>query len=731
MNFRILLIFFFIISCQKQNKITLPGKIQFKSSLEKKLVKNLKERGNKYIPRTKHLQKNGSPKFINRLILESSPYLNQHAHNPVNWYPWGEEAFKKAKEENKPIFLSIGYSTCHWCHVMEEESFDNIKVAKYLNENYIAIKVDREQRPDVDSIYMKILQAINGNGGWPMSVWLTPEKLPIYARTYIPAFDGDRGAKKGFYTILSDLKTLYTTKRKEIEKYGTQIAEALQSVNQPTNLKKLNNLSLIKRVLDNSKRSFDPLHGGVNRSPKFPSSFPLTNLIQSYSLKENESHLFMITRTLDKIAMGGIHDHIDGGFHRYSTDKIWLAPHFEKMLYDNALLTEIYTQGYLLTKKKCYEYIVHSTVNFILNQMYHKDLGFFCAIDADSKNHLNENEEGYFYTWKPGEIEKSFPRAKNFWNFPKDGNFEGRTILTLKSMAPLNINSSSEYDKLRKNISKERKNKPFPIVDRKSLVSWNAMAINALAEAGFHLSVQDWTNKAIEVAELLWTRQFKNGVLYRVYLDSKPQTKAFLEDYAYLIRAYLTLFEITSNKKWLERSITLLDILNSKFMDKENGAYYISSSEQELILSKDLPTHDGAYPNGNSIMAMNLVRLYDLTLNTLYLDNYNSLIQRYSAFLDGGPSSLSEMVRAIEAKIQNRKQVVIISKEKEGKLAKVIRENNFPQISFVMAKEKSHELPLLKNKKMKRNRETAYVCKNFICNLPTNSEEQLIQQIKN
>jgi len=614
---------------------------------------------------------------------------------------------------------------------MEEESFDNIKVATYLNENYIAIKVDREQRPDVDSIYMKVVQAINGSGGWPMSVWLTPDKKPIYARTYIPAFDGDRGAKKGFYTILKDLRKLYSTRKSDIEKYGNQIADALQSVNKPNSIKKLNEQSLVDRVLKNAKRSFDPIYGGVNRSPKFPSSFPLTNLIQNHSVKENKSNLAMVTKTLDEMAKGGIHDHIDGGFHRYSTDKLWLAPHFEKMLYDNAFLTEIYTEAYLLTKKKSYEYIVHSTINFMLDQMYHKNVGFYCAIDADSKNHLNENEEGYFYTWKPEELKVDFPKSAKFWNMPKNGNFEGRTILTLKNLKGLDIQDSKEYDELRRSISKYRKNKPFPLVDRKSIVSWNAMAINSLAKAGFHFNIENWTKKSIEVAELIWSRQFQNGELYRVYLNSKPQTKAFLEDYAYLIRAYITLFETTSNQLWLDRSIKLVQILNSKFMDKQHGAYYISSTDHELILSKDLPTHDGAYPNGNSIMAMNLIKLYDLTLDKLYLGNYDDLIKRYSTFLDGGPSSLSEMVRAIEAKNLNRKQVVIVSKEKTGKLVEVLRRGNFPQVTFVMAKENSNSSTFLKNKKALKNKETAYVCKDFVCNLPTTSEKKLLFQIRN
>ncbi|OUR99819.1 hypothetical protein A9Q84_01980 [Halobacteriovorax marinus] len=718
------------LSCKKQDPLKLPGNITFKSSLEKTLRKSVSDKGEKYIPRTKHLNPDNSPKFINRLILESSPYLNQHAHNPVNWYPWSKEAFEIAKKENKPIFLSIGYSTCHWCHVMEEESFDNIKVATYLNENYIAIKVDREQRPDVDSIYMKVVQAINGSGGWPMSLWLTPDKKPIYARTYIPAFDGDRGTKKGFYSILKDIRKIFVERKSDVEKYGNQITEALQSVNQKSIIKKINDQSLVKRVLKNSLLSFDPIYGGVNRSPKFPSSFPLSNLIQNYSILKNKSYLNMITKTLDEMAKGGIHDHIDGGFHRYSTDKRWLAPHFEKMLYDNAFLTDIYTKGFLITKKKSYEYIVNSTINFMLEQMYHKEIGFFCAIDADSKNHKNENEEGYFYTWGLKELSSNFPKAKQYWNIPERGNFEGRTILTLKNLDHLNLETSTQYDLLRKNISSFRLNKPFPIVDRKSVVAWNAMVIHSLATSGFHFKNKFWTNKAVEVAELIWNRQFVAGELYRIFLNSRPQTKAFLEDYAYLIKSYITLFETTSNQLWLDRSIQLVKILNSKFMDQERGGYYISSIDHELILAKDLPTHDGAYPNGNSIMAMNLVKLYDLTLNKEYFENYNKLIERYSVFLEGGPSSLSEMVRAMEAKNLNRKQVVIITSKTPGILVETLRQNNFPQISYVIAKENSSSSPLLKDKRLKKNRETAYVCKNFICNLPTGSVQTLLKQIR-
>jgi uncharacterized protein YyaL (SSP411 family) len=418
----------------EQNYGTPPGIERFNKDLLDKFEKMRELRGKDYQPRTEHKRSDGWAKYTNRLFLESSPYLIQHAHNPVNWYPWGNEAFETAKKLNRPVLVSIGYSTCHWCHVMEEESYEDEEIAQYLNENYIAIKVDREERPDIDSIYMSAVQAITGRGGWPLNVWLTPDKKPFYGGTYFPARDGDRGANVGFLTLVERLKEVYDTQHDKVEKSSQQLTQIIQKMLRPKTGDRLLEEDLIKQTMTHYKISFDADFGGVSGAPKFPSSLPVRLLLRYHRRTGDEKILRMAKTTLEKMAAGGIYDQAGGGFHRYSTDRQWLVPHFEKMLYDNALLIMAYLEGYQVTGDEAFKRIAKEILRYVKRDMTSSKGAFFSATDADSPTPKGHREEGYFFTWTPAELDEVLGKdrsevVKAYYAVSSAGNFEGRNIL--------------------------------------------------------------------------------------------------------------------------------------------------------------------------------------------------------------------------------------------------------------------------------------------------------------
>ena len=458
-------------------------------------------RGPSYTPRTKHLDTDGWAKYTNRLFLESSPYLLQHAHNPVDWYPWGDEAFQAAASLNRPVLLSVGYATCHWCHVMEEESFEDLEIARYINENYIPIKVDREERPDVDAIYMASVQALTGRGGWPMTVWLTPDRKPFYGGTYYPARDGDRGAGVGFLTLLKKISERYQDRTDIANQTSQQLTEVVQQMLTPDAGTQIPSQAIIQQSFQSYQNRFDQVNGGLSGAPKFPSSLPVRFLFRYFLRFKNPDALNMATQTLDKMAAGGLYDHVGGGFHRYATDEKWLVPHFEKMLYDNALLVMDYLEGYQTTGNPEYRRVVEEVLDYVQRDMTSPQGAFYSATDADSLTPHGHREEGYFFTWTPQEIEKRLgpglagliKETHAVGSFP---NFEGRHILNTPESIPnlakrLGLEEKdlrAQMEKALKMLRDERQQRPLPLRDEKTITAWNGLMISAFARAGFVLN---------------------------------------------------------------------------------------------------------------------------------------------------------------------------------------------------------------------------------------------------
>ena len=459
-----------------------PGNGSLPDSLVPRLLSALAAKGDAYVPRTKH-QRNGRPDFTNRLILETSPYLLQHAHNPVNWYPWGAEAFAEAKTLGRPAFMSIGYATCHWCHVMEEESFEDIEIATFLNANYVCIKVDREERPDVDAVYMSALQRLKGGGGWPMSVWLNAEREPFFAGTYFPPRDGVRGAQRGFLSIVKDIHETFVKQPEHVADASAALVQAVKQDmegNTPAATGNVPTGKAITNTLDYFRRAFDPTNGGVNRVPKFPSSLPVRLLLRYHRRTRDEKFLKMATLTLQKMAAGGMFDQVGGGFHRYSTDATWLVPHFEKMLYDNALLVVCYVEAFAHTKRGDFSRVVRQVLDYVLREMTAPEGGFFSATDADS-----EGEEGKFFVWSKSDVYDVLgDEAESFcafYDITETGNFEGANIPHIDHP---NEDTWNVFGAARAKLHAARAKRIPPLRDEKILAAWNGLMLSAFALAG-------------------------------------------------------------------------------------------------------------------------------------------------------------------------------------------------------------------------------------------------------
>ncbi|MFP6683190.1 MAG: thioredoxin domain-containing protein, partial [Polyangiaceae bacterium] len=463
-------------------------------ALKSRLKRALAAKGEKYEPRTKHLRGDGSPKFTNRLILETSPYLAQHAHNPVNWFPWGDEAFEVARKLGRPVFLSVGYSTCHWCHVMEEESFEDEAIAKYLNDHYVMIKVDREERPDVDAIYMRAVQILTRRGGWPMSVWLTPEGKPFYGGTYFPARDGDGGTRKGFITILKEQYDSFKGDPAGIASDSTRLAARVQEDLKPIASSGLPGAVSLQMAVEMAGRTFDPEYGGSRGKPKFPSSFPVRTLLRYGRRAKDDNATAMALTTLSKMAAGGMYDHVAGGFHRYSTDARWLVPHFEKMLYDNALLAIAYIEGYQASGDTELLRVAREILDYVVRDMTSPEGGYYSATDADSIGPKGHREEGYYFTWTPSELERTLGPGRaatvgQYYAVKPGGNFEGRSILhtprdkaaVAKQLKISVAELDAEIAAARPLLLTERNKRPAPIRDDKIQVSWNGLMLAAMA----------------------------------------------------------------------------------------------------------------------------------------------------------------------------------------------------------------------------------------------------------
>ena len=730
-----------------------PGAEPYPKELQLELNNKRKLRGNAYQPRTKHLYDNGRAKYTNRLFLESSPYLLQHAHNPVNWYPWGEEAFETAKNLNRPILLSIGYSTCHWCHVMEEESFEDEEIAKFLNENYIAIKVDREERPDVDSIYMVAVQTMTGRGGWPMTTWLTHDKRPFYGGTYFPARDGDRGIPIGFLTLIKKLKHIYDEQPDEVAQQSQQLANIIISSLRPL---ARGNLLPSKKILHdtfiNYQSIFDSQHGGHSQAPKFPSDISIRFLLRYQRHNKDAGALDMAILTLKKMAAGGIYDHIGGGFHRYSTDKKWLIPHFEKMLYDNALISIAYLEAYQLTGDENFLRITKEILRYIERDMTSPNGAFYSATDADSFVDNNHRKEGYFFTWTAQELDhalgiKLSNIVKSYYAVTDNGNFEGRNILHTpndKSVVAKKLNISTEkltaiISNAKEKLYKVRDKRSHPIRDEKILTAWNGLMISAFARAGLILGEQNYIEHAVKAAKFIKTNLIEEGRLFRSYKDDSRKHNAYLNDYAFYIASTLDLYQATHDVNWLNFAIELEKTLSNLYEDKANGGFFMTSDDHENLLVREKPYFDGAEPSGNSIAVLNLLRLYEFTSNDLYRKRADKALKSANQILAERPTAHSEMMIAMDYYLDTPKEIIIITpkdkKQDAEPFIKKYRKSFLPNSIIVVLSEGSEQInvskriPLVKGKRVIQGKTTAYVCEQGVCKLPTIDPNIFSQQI--
>jgi uncharacterized protein YyaL (SSP411 family) len=714
----------------------LPGLGPASSALAAKLRAALAAKGLGYRPRTHHLNPDGSPKYTNRLILEASPYLLQHAHNPVNWYAWGEEAFARAKREGKPIFLSVGYSTCHWCHVMEAESFEDEEIARYLNEHYVAIKVDREERPDIDAVYMSAVQSLTGSGGWPMSVWLTPERAPFFGGTYFPPRDGARGARRGFLTLLGELADTY---RADPGRVATEAGKLAASVRQdlggPSSVAMASagaeappDAAAIPTLVEHLKRGFDAANGGLQGAPKFPSSLPIRLLLRYHRRTGDAEALRMATMTLEKMAAGGIYDQIGGGFHRYSTDPRWLVPHFEKMLYDNALLAVGYLEAYQATGRADFARVARETLDYVLAEMTAPSGGFYSATDADS-----EGAEGKFFVWLEPEIRAVLgpgPAADRFIRYfgvTASGNFEGRNIL---SVPKADEKERAALSQARAKLYAARARRIPPARDGKILAGWNGLTISALALGGRVLGEPRYTTAAARAADFVLGKMRPDGTLARSFEDGRAGPPGFLEDHAFLAAGLFELYEASFDPRWLREALALCAETEKLFADPAVGGWFATSAKHETLLAREKPTYDGAIPSGTSVAILNALRAGAFTGD----DHWRAIVDRaFGALRDQlaqRPFSLAEALLALDFRTDMAREVAIVWPKQGGPasaapLLDAVRRTFLPNKVLAGAAEGEGVgtlvplAPFVAEKRALGGRSTAYVCERGRCELPT------------
>jgi hypothetical protein len=724
----------------------LPGAVARDVSIAAALTEAWAERPKGYAPRTRHLQTDGAPLYTNRLFLESSPYLRQHAHNPVDWHPWGDEAFETARRLKRPILLSVGYSTCHWCHVMEEESFEDEEIARFINEHYVAIKVDREERPDVDAIYMAAVQLLTGHGGWPMTVWLTPDRQPFFGGTYFPARDGDRGGSIGFLSVLRQLRTAYDEQPAKVIETSGRLAEAVrQSLSPGAGAEGVPGPDVLHAALRQYAARFDRVHGGLSPAPKFPSSLPVRLLLRYHRRTGDELSLQMATETLAKMAAGGMYDHVAGGFHRYSTDARWLVPHFEKMLYDNALLVSAYLEGYQVSGDEDFARVAREILRYVERDMTSPEGAFYSATDADSLNPEGLREEGWFFTWTPDEVDAALdPESARlfeaYYDIRAGGNFEGRSIPhTPRSLdavvADLKIDRAKAVTLLaaaREQLYAVRGQRPAPIRDDKVLCAWNGLMIGAFARAGRTFGEEAYTAVAARAAAFVLGNLRRDGRLLRSYKDGIARHNAYLDDYAFLIAGLLDLYEATGEADWLQAASELDVVLQEHYEDTGGGGYFMTSDDHEGLLAREKPAHDGAEPSGNSVQVMNLLRLHGLTTSDVYRERAESTLAAFGTRLEKAPGALAEMLMALDYHLDVAKEIVIVSpggREAAAPLLRALRTSFVPNAVLVWSDSDAHPeallelVPALDGKIARDGRATAYVCERWVCERPTTDPE--------
>ena len=682
----------------------------------------------------------------NRLINETSPYLLQHANNPVDWYPWGEEALERARSEDKPILLSIGYSACHWCHVMERESFENETIAGLMNDNFVSIKVDREERPDLDQVYMQAVQMLTGSGGWPMTVFLTPEGKPFYGGTYFPP--EDRQGMPGFPRLLTSIAEAYSTNRGEIDRVTKQLTTQMSQSNQVSQGTSILTVDILHKAYSSLATNFDYQNGGFGNAPKFPQPMTPEFLLRYYHHGYNPRALELVELTLEKMAYGGIYDQIGGGFHRYSTDAYWLVPHFEKMLYDNALLARLYLHTYLITGRALYRRVVEETLDYVLREMTDSFGGFYSAQDADS-----EGVEGKFFVWSPDEINSVMGDADGevfagYYGVTGAGNFEGKNILNIRQdpeeFAETKGLTADQLGNIINRGSKAllevREQRIHPMRDDKVLASWNGLMLRSFAEAAAALRRPDYLAVAIKNAEFLARSMKSDGRLLRTYRDGQAKLLGYLEDYSFVIDGLLALYEATFDLRWLDEAVTLADSMIELFWDEGIGGFYDTGSDHETLVVRPRDVFDNAQPCGGSVASDVLLRLAVFTGNNDYSAKATVPLRSLHQAMSQSPGGTGHWLSALDFYVSPPKEIAVIGPRDDPTTQALLDTvfHRFLPNKVVMGVEtplipaddnSEADIPLLAGRGMVGGLPTAYVCQNYACQLPVTDPAGLAEQL--
>jgi len=677
-------------------------------------------------------------KHVNKLVNEKSPYLLQHAYNPVDWYPWSEEAFSKAKAEDKPIFLSVGYSTCHWCHVMERESFEDEAVAKILNEKFISIKVDREERPDVDSVYMNVCQAITGSGGWPLTIIMTPNRKPFFAATYIPK--ESKYGMAGIKATLNNISKAWSEKRDKIIDNSNEIVEEIKQAYQGKRDEEEIGIESVHKAFSDFSYFFQEKYGGFNSAPKFPTPHNLFFLLRYWKYSNSQKALDMVTKTLDSMYKGGIFDHVGFGFSRYSTDEKWLVPHFEKMLYDNALLTLAYTEAYAATGKKLYKEVAEKTISYILRDMKHENGGFFSAEDADS-----EGEEGKFYIWDYKDIIKELGKEEGelyckYYGITEKGNFEGKNIPNLINTSIEEIEQNEELkntlEDMNKRLYMHREKRIHPYKDDKILTSWNGLMIAALAYAGRVFNNTMYTQEAKDAINFIYQNLFReDGRLLARFREGDSAYLAYSEDYAFLIMGLIELYEATFEVDYLKKAVDLNNDMFKYFWDKDEGGFFLYGEDSEELIWRPKEVYDGAIPSSNSVTALNMLRLGSLTGNLDLMDTIRKIFRTFAAKVKDVPVGHAYFMSAVLFDNVGSREIVIAGDKKDDEVTNFIEEINktFSPFTTIVLNDNNSTLkeitPNVTDKALVDGKPAIYICENFSCQKPITNFKEAIDRI--
>ncbi|SRR5579875_531921 len=673
----------------------------------------------------------------NRLVKENSPYLRQHAYNPVDWYPWGPEALEVARAENKPILLSIGYSACHWCHVMERESFEDEAIARLINENFVPIKVDREERPDLDQIYMDAVQMLTGHGGWPLTVFLTPDCKPFFGGTYFPP--EDRRGMIGFPRVLKAIADAYHNRQPDVQQNVERLTQAIAALGnykvQDGEMKRGLALAGAKALA----RSYDWVNGGIGRAPKFPNAFAFSLFLRVYVAEREPSFAEMVRDTLLKMARGGIYDQLGGGFHRYSVDERWLVPHFEKMLYDNALLARLYLEAGCALNEPEFIRIGRETLDYVIREMSSEEGGFFSSQDADS-----EGEEGRFFLWTPSDLlsvlgPELTPLVMRFFDVTEEGNFEGRNVLhrtidpadaaRLFNKSPEEFNLSLEA--ARRLLFQAREGRVKPGRDEKIIAAWNAMMISAFAQGYRTLGDERFLRSATRAVEFVRTRLWDGKSLRRVYKDGVARFNAYVEDYALMVSALIDLYEASMEREYLGFARELAEVLIQRFVDRENGGFFFTSDDHEQLITRVKSAFDGSTPSGNSAAAMALLRLYWYAHDERYMSEAEKTLRLFAPFMEKQPFAFSHMLEAVDLFERGATEVVIVAEANDRQKREWLNclgQLYVPNRAIITVEPHSNADPLMPaivaGKKQVGGRITAFVCREHTCSAPITSLEE-------